>query len=98
MERLGQMRHKTLGVCAATAIVGLAWPAPWRLAMPNATAQGVSNGGAVSATAVRPAPAGQRFGGKPGVRGATYYALEGQALRVTTEFDDATVVAKRRVD
>ena len=96
-ERLDQMRHKALGVCAVTVIIGLAWPTSWQLATVKAVAQGVTGGGTGSGV-VRAAPAGQRFGGKPGVRGATYYAFEGQAVRVTTEFGDATVVATRSVD
>src|SRR4029077_17288258 len=49
--------------------------------------------------AVRIVPAGQRAGGNPGQKGATYYALEGQTKRLTTSFADGTkAVAERAVD
>jgi hypothetical protein len=85
------MRNKAVGGLLAVLVGGLALPVPWRLATVRAVPQ-------AGGSAVRPAPAGQRFGGKPGVRGATYYAFEGQAVRVTTTFDDATVVGRRAFD
>ena len=87
------MHYKALGVCLGIVLVGVTLPVPWRPAALRAVPQAAS-----SATAVRPAPAGQRFAGKPGVRGATYYGFEGQAVRVTTQFADATAVARRSVD
>ena len=108
-ERLDPMRYKALGVCLTTVLVGLALPVPWRLAALRAVPQPASQrpaantgsaqtAGNGTAPAVRPAPAGQRFAGKPGVRGATYYGFEAQAARVTTHFGDAIVVARRAVD
>src|SRR5262252_8292175 len=85
------MRFKALGGCLTLLLAGLSFPVPWRLATVRAVTQ-------AGGTAVRPAPAGERFAGKPGVRGATYFALEGQASRVTTRFADATVVARRTFD
>lgn len=85
------MRLKAWGGCLTLVLAALAWPVPWRLATLKAVPQ-------AGGTAVRPAPPGQRFGGKPGVRGATYYAFEGQAVRVTTRFADATVVGRRAFD
>jgi hypothetical protein len=81
--------HKVLLVIGVFAMMGMAIPGPWRAASlrANPPAQGT--------TAVRPAPVGQRLAGNPGQRGATYYALEGQASRVTTRFADAIAVAER---
>jgi hypothetical protein len=40
---------------------------------------------------------GQPAGGDPGQKGATYYALEGQSIRVTTSFTDGTKAVAERV-
>jgi hypothetical protein len=49
-------------------------------------------------TAVRAVPGGESLGVKPGVKGATYYALEAQTTRFTTRFVDGTrAVATRSV-
>jgi len=45
---------------------------------------------------VRIVPNGQRAGATPGQKGATYYALEGQATRVTTSFADGTSATAER--
>ena len=45
---------------------------------------------------VRIVPNGQRAGATPGQKGATYYALEGQATRVTTQFADGTSASAER--
>jgi hypothetical protein len=84
-----KMHRKKLiafGVCLA---LGTVLPAPWRTAPLRA------NPPAQSGSAVRPAPAGQRLPGKPGEKGATYYALEGQVTRLTMRFGDAVAVAER---
>jgi hypothetical protein len=47
---------------------------------------------------VRIAPAGQKYGAKPGTRGATDEALERQIVRQTTRFADAVAVAERTLD
>jgi hypothetical protein len=50
-------------------------------------------------TAVDVAPVSRPAGENPGVRGATYYALEGRTTRLTAEFRDGTrSVAVRGVD
>ena len=81
--------HKVMMVVGVFVMTGVILPGPWRTASlrANPPAQGT--------TAVRTAPVGQRLGGNPGQRGATYYALEGQASRVTTRFADAVAVAER---
>lgn len=49
--------------------------------------------------AIRVVPNGQSAAGTPGQKGATYYALERQSTRVTTEFLDGNVaVAERDLD
>jgi hypothetical protein len=49
--------------------------------------------------AVRVVPNGQSASGVPGQKGATYYALERQSTRVTTEFTDGNVaIAERSLD
>lgn len=49
--------------------------------------------------AVRIVPNGQSASGTPGQKGATYYALERQSARVTTEFLDGNVaIAERGLD
>lgn len=49
--------------------------------------------------AVRVVPNGRSAAGTPGQKGATYYALERQSTRVTTEFlDGNTAVAERGLD
>jgi len=45
---------------------------------------------------VRIIPNGQRAGATPGQKGATYYALEGQATKVTTMFADGTTATAER--
>jgi len=45
---------------------------------------------------VRVVPNGQSAAGTPGVKGATYYALEQQATRVTTEFLDGSIATAER--
>jgi hypothetical protein len=45
---------------------------------------------------VRVVPNGQSAAGTPGQKGATYYALERQATRVTTEFLDGNVATAER--
>lgn len=45
---------------------------------------------------VRIIPNGQRAGSTPGVKGATYYALEQQSRRVTTVFADGTTATAER--
>jgi len=85
-------RRKTLAACAALLILGALVPAPWRLARLRATAPAQAN------APVRTAPAGQRLAGNPGVKGATYYSLEGQTVRLTTRFADTVVVAERGFD
>jgi hypothetical protein len=88
------MRHsRTLVVCAAAVVIGALSPVPWRLVTVRALPQASTGSNQVQA-----APAGQRFGAKPGERGATFYAFEGQAVRVTSRFADATVVADRMFD
>lgn len=48
---------------------------------------------------VRVVPSGQSAAGTPGQKGATYYALERQATRVTTEFLDGNIaIAERSLD
>jgi hypothetical protein len=49
-------------------------------------------------SAVRPAPAGMRAGASPGQKGTTYYSFEGQAVRQTARFADATAVTERGFD
>ena len=46
--------------------------------------------------AVRVVPNGQSAAGTPGQKGATYYALERQSTRVTTEFVDGNVATAER--
>lgn len=54
---------------------------------------------AQTSDAVRIAPSGQAAAGTPGQRGATYYALERQTTRVTTEFLDGNIaIAERSLD
>jgi hypothetical protein len=49
--------------------------------------------------AVRVVPNGRSAAGTPGQKGATYYALERQSARVTTEFlDGHTAIAERSLD
>jgi hypothetical protein len=49
--------------------------------------------------AVRVVPNGQSAAGTPGQKGATYYALERQSTRVTTEFADGNIaIAERSLD
>lgn len=57
-----------------------------------------SSGATQASTPVRTLPGAQRFGAKPGEKGATYYWLEGQIRRLTTRFADAVVVADRGGD
>jgi hypothetical protein len=45
---------------------------------------------------VRIVPNGQRAGAEPGQKGATYYALEGQATEVTTVFADGMIASAER--
>lgn len=47
---------------------------------------------------VRMLPAGERLGGNPGEKGATYYALEARTRRLTTRFATAVVVAEAGAD
>lgn len=55
--------------------------------------------GAQASSAVRLVPGGTRAGARPGEKGATYYALEMQSTRVTTEFHDGTMgIADRDID
>lgn len=52
-----------------------------------------------SASAVRVVPSGTRVGARPGEKGATYYSLEAQSTRVTTEYRDGTkAIAERNID
>ncbi len=43
-------------------------------------------------------PAGQRLGGNPGEKGATYYALAGRTRRLTTRFATVVTVAEAGAD
>jgi hypothetical protein len=82
---------RTLHWCVAVAAV--VWLASWRLAGAGDAPQPRSG------TAVRTVPAGQRAAADPGKKGATYYALEGQTTRFTTNFLDGTkAVAERGFD
>ena len=51
-----------------------------------------------AAGAVHLLPAGQRLGGTPGQKGATYYALAARTRRLTTRFSDAVAVAETGAD
>lgn len=72
------------------------------LALGTVMWRGVPAGGAErppqAAGAVRVVPAGDRLRGKPGEKGATYYALAGRTRRLTTRFEDAVVVAEAGAD
>ncbi len=73
-------------------IVSLAWLAP------HLGAQR-SRRPAVDPDAVQPAARSRPAGENPGVKGATYYALEARTNRLTTEFTDGTrAVAERGPD
>lgn len=84
--------RKLLVVCVTLLALGIVVPAPWRAAGLRAMppAQGSAQ--------VRTLPAGQRFGARPGQKGATYYSLESQTTRLTARFADTVVVAERRFD
>jgi hypothetical protein len=89
MESAMKRHRKSLiafGVCLT---LGVILPAPWR------TAQLRANPQAQGGPPVRVAPVGKRLAGKPGEKGATYYALEAQATRLTMRFADAVTVAER---
>ena len=60
-------------------------------------ARGAENA-AQAGTAVRLVPAGERLGGNPGEKGATYYALEARTRRLTTRFAHAVAVAETGLD
>ena len=49
-------------------------------------------------TPVRMLPAGERLGGNPGEKGATYYALAGRTRRLTTRFAKVVTVAEAGAD
>jgi hypothetical protein len=74
-------------VCALVAVVGAgaAWPK-------SAAVVGAAQGNA----AVQMVPAGQKQVGKPGEKGATYYALEAATTRLTTKFRDGHVAVTER--
>jgi len=74
------------GVCLT---LGVLVVGPWWTSRVRANPTGQT------APMVRQAPIGQRLGSRPGEKGATYYALEGQTARVTMRFADAVAVAER---
>lgn len=86
------MHRKTLIVCGVLVVTGTWLSSPWGHAAPrvNPAVQGD--------TAVRTIQGGQRLGGSPGQRGATFYALESQTTRLTTRFAGAVAVAERGLD
>src|SRR5438445_514915 len=85
-------RRRALVAGAAVLLLGISAPAPWRLVRLGATPPAQTN------AAVRTAPAGQRFAARPGQKGATYYSLENQTVRLTTRFADSVIVAERGFD
>jgi len=87
--KIHRKRLIAFGVCLT---LGVLLPAPWW------TARLRANPPVQGAQAVRVAPAGKRLAGKPGEKGATYYALEAQTMRLTTRFGDAVAIAERTFD
>ncbi len=85
-------RHMVLIAAGALAAAGVSVPGPWRAALVRATPAPQGN------APVKTVPAGQRFAARPGERGATYYALEAQTVRLTTKFTDAIAVGERSFD
>jgi len=84
-----KMHRKQLIAFGTCLTLGVVLAGPWW------TARLRANPTPQSGSAVRPAPVGKRLASKPGEKGATYYALEGQAARLTMRFADATAVAER---
>ena len=78
--------------CGLVVSVGIAWYSQWRVAAQKAGPHAAPNG------PVRTIPAGERFAGNPGEKGATYYWLESRATRVRSRYADAVVVAERGGD
>jgi hypothetical protein len=93
------MRYRN-SLVAAGLILAAAAGTSWRRPVPvQASSGGQATGSpAQGSTAVRQAPVGQRFPASPGQKGATYYALESQAVRSTTRFADAVAVTERAFD
>jgi hypothetical protein len=92
-------------VCTCLALAVVIWRGVPARGAERPPALSQSNGPALSqskgqqpATAVKMLPAGERLGGHPGEKGATYYALEGRTRRLTTRFKDAVVVSEPRAD
>jgi hypothetical protein len=73
------------GMGVVVALAGVSW---WR---PALVADAVpQNSQPEGSAAVRLVPPGESLGTKPGVKGSTYYALEGQTMRFTTRFVDGS--------
>jgi hypothetical protein len=85
-------RPKVLAPSIALLALGVLVPGPWRQAGLRAMPPAQGN------APVRTAPAGQRLGGHPGQKGATYYSLESQTTRLTTRFADTVIVSERGFD
>src|SRR5262249_62268599 len=81
--------RKRLVAWGACLTLGVVVVGPWWTSRVRANPTGQT------AATVRQAPVGQRLGSRPGEKGATYYALEGQTARVTMRFADAVAVAER---
>lgn len=80
---------RTWFACALVVLVAgaVAWPRSGGI---------VGAAPAAQVNTVQLVPAGQRQAGKPGEKGATYYAIEGQTRRLTTKFRDGHVAVAER--
>jgi hypothetical protein len=92
MESAMKIHRGKLIAFGLSLTLGVMLPAPWW------TARLRANPPAQGGPSVRLAPVGKRLAGKPGEKGATYYALEAQATRLTMRFADAVAVAERTFD